>query len=85
MANYDVTCRELVELITDYLEDDLPADVRTGVEAHLEVCSGCRTVLAQMRETISLTGTLSEEAIPETYRDKLLMAFRGWKGRPSGT
>ena len=80
-----MTCRELVELITDYLEEELPPDVRAGVEAHLEACSGCRAVLAQMRETIELTGKLSEDEIPDAYRDRLLMAFRDWRDRPSST
>lgn len=76
-----MTCRELVELITDYLEGALPRRVKKGVEAHLEACSGCRTVLAQMRETIRLTGTLSDEQIPDQHRESLLTAFHGWKDK----
>jgi anti-sigma factor RsiW len=79
VRKYEVTCRELVELITDYLEDALPRPVRKGVEAHLETCSGCRTVLAQMRETIRLTGALADDQIPEEHRESLLTAFRDWK------
>jgi len=73
-----LTCHEVVELITDYLEDALPADVHTRVEEHLSVCEGCTRYLAQMRETIRLTGMLTEEQIPEDQKSELLTAFRGW-------
>jgi predicted anti-sigma-YlaC factor YlaD len=79
VRKYEVTCRELVELITDYLEGVLPRRVKRGVEAHLDECSGCRAVLAQMRETIRLTGALADDQIPEEHRESLLTAFRDWK------
>ena len=78
MPQRAIACRDLVELITDYLEDALPRRIRRGVERHLEACAGCRTALAQMRETIRMTGKLSDEQIPQDYRDRLLLAFRDW-------
>ncbi len=81
MRKKDVACRDLVELVTDYIEGALPRRVRVGVDRHLERCPGCRTVIAQMRETIWMTGTITEDQIPADYRESLLMAFRGWKSR----
>lgn len=72
-------CNELVEVITDYLEDALSPDDRARFEHHLDTCSPCRTYLDQMRETIRLTGTLSETSIPERARTELLEAFRDWR------
>jgi len=83
----DLTCKELVEIVTDYIEDTLPPDERDRFETHLGTCDGCRTYLEQMRETIRLTGMLREEEISPLARDELLEVFRGWKqvGRlPSG-
>ena len=74
-----LTCRELVELVTDYLEDMLPAADRARFEAHLAGCSGCRHYLAQMNATIEVMGALTEENIPARGRDELLDAFRNWK------
>jgi anti-sigma factor RsiW len=75
----EMTCKQMVELVTDYLEGALaPAD-RARFEAHLAVCEGCTRYLAQMRETIRLTGTLTEEQIPPGQRDALLDAFRDWR------
>ena len=74
-----LTCRELVELVTDYLEGMLsPAD-RARFEEHLSACDGCTRYLEQMRETIRLTGTLAEDGIPSEQRDTLLAVFRDWR------
>jgi anti-sigma factor RsiW len=74
----DLTCHEVVELITDYLEGALSRKVRRRVEAHLSVCDACTAYLAQMRETIRLTGMLTEEQLPDEQKQALLEAFRGW-------
>jgi anti-sigma factor RsiW len=74
-----LTCKELVEIVTDYVEGALsPADARR-LEHHLAGCRGCAAYLDQMRETIRLTGTLAEEHIEPGARDALRAAFRGWR------
>jgi anti-sigma factor RsiW len=74
-----MTCQELVEVITDYLEDRLPADDRNRFEQHLAACEGCRNYLEQMRQTIALTGRLPAEALTPDARERLLQAFRGFR------
>jgi anti-sigma factor RsiW len=78
----DLPCQELVELATEYLEDRLPPSTRLRFEAHLAQCSGCRTYLEQMRQTIRGLGRLPAESMAPETRDRLLAAFRDWK-RPS--
>jgi anti-sigma factor RsiW len=78
----DLTCREVVELMTAYLEGDLPATEAARVEAHVADCDGCETVVAEMRDTIRLTGMLTEDAITPAQRDTLLAAFRDWAADP---
>ena len=78
MRRRGLTCHEVVQLVTDYLEDALPRKARRRVEEHLALCDGCATYLDQMRETIRLTGMIREEEIPEEERQRLLQAFRGW-------
>ncbi len=74
-----MTCKELVELVTEYLEGRLRPEDRTQFEAHVAACSGCANYFEQMRQTISLAGRLSEETIPEESKDELLRLFRDWK------
>jgi len=78
-ANADLTCRELVELVTDYLEGWLPAPQQLRFEAHLAKCIDCRNYLVQMRLTIKLAGKLTEESITPQARDDLLGVFRNWR------
>ncbi len=73
-----LACKELVELITEYLEGTLPRRVRKRVEKHLGVCDGCTTYLEQMRFTIEATGRLTEESLPEPMKAELLAAFQNW-------
>jgi predicted anti-sigma-YlaC factor YlaD len=75
----ELTCQELVELVTDYLEQTLPPEDQALIEAHLAGCRGCRTYFEHMRQTIQAVGTLTEETIPSQARDDLLAAFRLWK------
>jgi len=75
----EMPCRELVELITEYLEETLSSKQRNRFEAHLNTCDGCQTYLKQMQTTIGLVGKLKEEMLPPTVKDDLLRAFRGWK------
>jgi anti-sigma factor RsiW len=79
VATAELTCKELVEIVTDYLEDRLsPAD-RQRFEQHLLGCEGCSNYLDQMRETIRLVGRLSQDSIPASARERLLRTFREWK------
>jgi anti-sigma factor RsiW len=75
----EVACREIVELVTAYLDDALtPAD-RERFEEHLVFCDGCDMYLEQMRATILATGRLTPEPLPAELEERLLEAFRGWK------
>jgi anti-sigma factor RsiW len=78
-----LTCHEVIELLTDYLEDALAENARRRVEAHLAACDGCTAYLEQLRETIRLSGMLTEEQIPGEQKQQLLEAFRDWT-RPRG-
>ena len=81
----ELTCRELVELVTDYLEGALSPEERMRFEDHLLICEGCSAYVDQVRQTISLVGALQEDSIPPPVRDQLLAAFRSWKsGGSSG-
>jgi anti-sigma factor RsiW len=71
-----ISCRELVELVTDYLEGRLPGAERRRVERHLKGCDGCSTYLEQARQTIRLTGRLRDEDLAPELRERLLDALR---------
>ena len=76
----ELSCFELVELISDYIEGRLNPAERRRFDEHLDACEGCVTYLEQMRQTIELTGALREESISPAARRELLAVFRGWAG-----
>jgi anti-sigma factor RsiW len=79
MVSSKLTCRELVELVTDYFEAALSPGDYIRFEVHLAGCAACRDHVEQMRQTIQIIGMLSEDMIPAHVQSELLELFRGWK------
>jgi anti-sigma factor RsiW len=75
-----MTCQELVELVTDYLEGELPRDAAARFESHLAACPGCEVYLEQVRTTIAVTRA-SGDVVEPTAVSPLLDAFRDWHAR----
>jgi anti-sigma factor RsiW len=71
-----IDCADVVELVTDYLEGVLDDATVAEIDAHLALCDGCSTYLAQMRETIVVTGHLPPEALTSEATADLVAAFR---------
>jgi anti-sigma factor RsiW len=74
-----LTCRELVELVTDYLEGALPLDEQQSFEEHVRSCAVCPRYVEQLRATIRVLGRLHEDDLSEPARKALLGAFRARK------
>ena len=79
----ELSCQELVELVTDYLEGALPSELHQRFDEHIAHCSGCQTYLAQMHATIRATGELTVESLSPEAERSLLDAFRGWRSSPA--
>ena len=75
----ELTCKQLVDIVTEYLEGTLPRETRQQFDAHLDGCAACQIYLEQMRTTIVLTGQLCEEDLEPETKGKLLDLFRQWK------
>ena len=75
----DLSCREIAELVTDYLEGAMSKRDRLDFERHLVWCSWCRDYVKQVRTAIQLTGEAELEEPESPMRERLLEAFRDWK------
>jgi anti-sigma factor RsiW len=73
----EVACRQVVELVTDYFEGDLPDPLRAAVERHLALCPPCVRYVEQMRSTAASLHEIYVESITPAARADLLAAFRG--------
>ena len=82
-AERALTCRELTEVVTDYLEGVMGANDRARFDAHPELCEGCVNYVSQMRQTIRAVGELDPAEVEESVPDAVLAAFRAWRaGEP---
>jgi anti-sigma factor RsiW len=78
MIGRDLTCKELVELVTGYVDGSLRGRRRRRFQAHLAACDGCTRYVAQMETTIRATGRLTEEQVTDEQKAALLPTFRDW-------
>jgi predicted anti-sigma-YlaC factor YlaD len=77
-----LSCSEIVEMVTDYLEGDLDAPTAAVLDEHLRLCPGCARYVDQIRETVSTLGSITSESLSPQAQHDLLDAFRTFK-RPS--
>ncbi len=75
----ELSCREVVEILGDYLEGAMAPEDRVRLEAHLADCDGCTAYLEQLRVTIRLSGRLPEDSVSPEAMAPLLEAFRAWR------
>jgi predicted anti-sigma-YlaC factor YlaD len=78
-ATRELSCQEIVELVTEYVEGTMDGQLRVAFEAHLAACEGCVHYLEQIAATIRLAGTLEPEPLPPELEAGLLAAFRGFE------
>ena len=78
-ATHLLSCREIVELVTDYLEGDLDAEAENALEVHLGVCPGCARYVEQIRETVSTVGDVRSDDLSAEAQADLFEAFRAFQ------
>jgi anti-sigma factor RsiW len=77
-----LSCNEIVEMVTDYIEGDLDPPTVAALEEHLRVCPGCDRYVDQIRETVSTLGSITSDSLSPQAQSDLLDAFRTFK-RPA--
>ena len=78
MAARPLACRELVELVTGYLEGALAQGVHRAVADHLHRCQGCTGYVSQLRSTADGLGSMASRSLDPQVCNRLMAAFRGW-------
>ncbi len=74
-----MVCREVVEVVTDYLEGTMSRRDRARFEAHLAGCPHCTEYLAQMRATLDVLGRIDPDDLAPEVRDELVALYRRWR------
>ncbi|WP_200959824.1 anti-sigma factor [Mycobacterium sp. Root135] len=78
MSTEPMDCRDLVELVTAYLDGSLDPDTRARFDLHLLDCDGCDNYLQQFRVTVDTLGKTGDDVDP-AFRSRLMDAFRDWR------
>lgn len=82
----DLSCQQVVELVTDYLENALLAEMRRRLEAHVAECPGCKNYIEQIRPlTIDMLHQIARESAFPATKQELLQLFRDWKKGSDGS
>ena len=71
-----ITCREVVETVTEYFDGGLGNEEAELFEQHLNFCEGCGSYLDQMRSTVAAMGRIEETKLPPATYQRLRVAFR---------
>lgn len=84
MFDEPMVCKELVELVTDYIENELSENDRSRFEEHTAYCRGCQNYMDEYRKTIQVISELADDALSGEARAELMMAFGKWREGESG-
>jgi len=76
-----LTCKEVTELVTDYLEGRMKLADRLRFQMHLGMCKRCRAYVRQLKATVAALGDLPEDSMPDDVRDEMRKRFADWKKR----
>jgi anti-sigma factor RsiW len=76
---HELICQEIVEIVTDYLEGTMDAELRASFEAHLAGCPHCTHYLEQMEAMLRVAGTIEADRLSPAFRAGLLAAFQDWR------
>ncbi|MBI1747530.1 MAG: zf-HC2 domain-containing protein [Acidobacteria bacterium] len=66
-----ITCRQVIELLSDYINRELSPEDKTELDQHLQGCQNCGTFLYTLRQSVDLLKDLKEEDIPEEVNARL--------------
>jgi Putative zinc-finger len=75
----ELSCQEIVELVTEFLEETMDSPLRAAFDTHLAKCDGCTEYLDQIEATIRVAGTIEPEALSPQFQAGLLEAFRDFE------
>ena len=79
-----LSCKEILELVTDYAEGGLSLPDRVRFQVHLGMCRSCRRYVRQVKATAGALGRLPPPELPPDLEQELLRRFEGWKKTRGG-
>ena len=81
-AKKKVTCKSFLDEVSDYIDGELPADLRVSLEAHLAKCPNCWVLFDETKRTVEIFQDYSCHPLPQGVKDRLLQTLQGTLGEP---
>jgi anti-sigma factor RsiW len=66
-----MTCKELIEVLAEYLDDALTPEVVADIERHLSGCAPCRAYLATYVKTRTVSAEANRVEMPDDMKDRV--------------
>jgi anti-sigma factor RsiW len=76
-----IECRQIADLLSDYLDGTLPKPTRELLEWHIEGCGPCVAFVNTYRGTINAATKLKDVEIPSELKQRLLAVLRNQRDR----
>ena len=76
---HEIECRQIAELLGDYLDGTLPSHTRQLIDFHIDGCPPCVAFINTYRGTMSATRNLADVAIPSELKKRLLAVLKSDK------
>jgi anti-sigma factor RsiW len=77
----DFECRQIAELLGEYLDGSLPRETRELIDFHIDGCAPCVAFLNTYRGTVDAARKLPEVAIPTELKKRLLTVLKSARPR----
>ena len=66
-----MNCKEVIDFLMEYLDDELSEEQRSAFESHLKVCSACVAFIESYKQTLQLTKHLRFSEAGQKVEDKV--------------
>jgi predicted anti-sigma-YlaC factor YlaD len=77
----ELTCAEVLRELSNYIDDDVTAELRARITAHVTGCSGCKAIYDGVRNLILLVGAGETIPLPEGFSQRLRQRFARARAR----
>lgn len=71
-----LNCQDVLDQLSDYLEEDVAAELRTQIESHLNGCRHCHLEVDSLRTTVQLYRLDDPVGVPIALSERLRLALQ---------
>ena len=70
-----LTCKDFLRELSDFLDENLDAEIRANLEQHITECPNCWVIADTTRRTIKIYKGMDPNPIPKDVEERLMQAL----------